>query len=106
MVDGNPARVRGLNLEGLKRSGVSRDDIQALKEAYRLVYRSDLNRTQAVEEIRTQGLEDYSSCAEFVRFLLESERGRRGRGREAFRTDLPQRPGQGGAQDDDSDGQS
>ena len=88
MVDGNPARIRGLNLEGLKRSGLDRQDIQALKEAYRLLYRSDYNRTQAIEEIRAQGLDEHPSSHELVRFLVASEQGRRGRGREALRTDL------------------
>jgi UDP-N-acetylglucosamine acyltransferase len=88
MVDGNPARVRGLNLEGLKRAGMSREDIASLKEAYRLIYRSDLNRTQAVEEVRAQGLHEHGPTEELVSFLLESERGRRGRGREALRQDL------------------
>ena len=89
MVDGNPARVRGLNLEGLKRSGMSREDIQDLKEAYRLLYRSDLNRSQAVEEMTKRGLAEKAAVAEIIRFLHESERGRRGRGREALRTDIP-----------------
>jgi acyl-[acyl carrier protein]--UDP-N-acetylglucosamine O-acyltransferase len=70
---------------------MSREDIQALKEAYRLVYRSDLNRSQAIEEIRTQGLDDNGPTAEFMGALTDSERGRRGRGREGLRTDVPVR---------------
>lgn len=87
MADGNPARIRGLNLEGLKREGLSREDIQALKEAYRLLYRSDYNRAQAIEEIRAQGLDERPSAHELVRFLVVSEQGHRGRGREVLRTD-------------------
>ncbi len=88
MVDGNPARVRGLNIEGLKRSGVEREELQTLKEAYRLLYRSDLNRSQAMEDLSARGLSERSATAELIRFLTDSERGRRGRGREAERTDL------------------
>lgn len=87
MVTGNPARIRGLNLEGLKRAGFDHEDTAALKEAYRLLYRSDYNRTQAIDEIRAQGLDEKPSSQELVRFLVASEQGRRGRGREAFRTD-------------------
>jgi UDP-N-acetylglucosamine acyltransferase len=87
MVTGNPARVRGLNLEGLKRSGIERDDLAALKEAYRFLYRSDLNRSQAIEEMQQRGLADSPATAELTRFLMNSERGRRGRGREAERFD-------------------
>ncbi len=87
MVDGNPARIRGLNLEGLKRSGFTGDEIQALKDAFRLLYRSDLNRAQAIEELRTMGLADVPATEELITFLHESERGRRGRGREQRHAD-------------------
>ncbi|MBN1437732.1 MAG: acyl-ACP--UDP-N-acetylglucosamine O-acyltransferase [Sedimentisphaerales bacterium] len=36
---GDPNGVRGVNEEGLKRNGFSSDDIGALKEAYRLMFR-------------------------------------------------------------------
>jgi len=87
MVTGNPARVRGLNTEGLKRSGIERDELSALKEAYRYLYRSDLNRSQAIEEMRESGLAESPATAELIRFLMNSERGSRGRGREAERSD-------------------
>jgi UDP-N-acetylglucosamine acyltransferase len=86
MVDGNPARIRGLNIEGLKRSGIEREDLTELKEAYRLLYRSDLNRSQAMEEMQERGLAESSATAELIRFLVNSERGRRGRGREPDRS--------------------
>ena len=89
MVAGNPARVRGLNLEGLKRLGIDREELAGLKDAYRLLYRSDLNRSQAIEDLRERGSGEGSATAELIEFLLNSERGRRGRGREAERTDLP-----------------
>jgi hypothetical protein len=38
ITDGNPGRARGLNLVGLKRNGFHREDIAALKEAYRMLY--------------------------------------------------------------------
>ena len=90
MVTGNPARVRGLNLEGLKRSGIERDDLAALKEAYRFLYRSDLNRRQAIEEMQARGIAGSAATGELVRFLVKSERGLRGRGREADRVDRSQ----------------
>ena len=54
MINGNPARVHGLNLVGLKRRGFSRDTLKALGEAYRLVYRQGLTVEQALSEIRTR----------------------------------------------------
>jgi UDP-N-acetylglucosamine acyltransferase len=45
------ARPRGLNVEGLRRRGFDEPRIRALKEAYRLVYRSGLALEQAVERL-------------------------------------------------------
>jgi UDP-N-acetylglucosamine acyltransferase len=45
------ARPRGLNLEGLKRRGFDEQRIRALKDAYRLIYRSDLSLDQAIERL-------------------------------------------------------
>jgi len=45
------ARPRGLNSEGLKRRGFDEARIRALKEAYRLVYRSDLPLEQVIEQL-------------------------------------------------------
>lgn len=38
ITDGNPAAVRGLNAVGLKRAGFSRDNLTALKDAYRILF--------------------------------------------------------------------
>jgi UDP-N-acetylglucosamine acyltransferase len=38
ITDGNPGRARGLNVIGLRRNGFAKDEIAALKEAYRMLY--------------------------------------------------------------------
>lgn len=67
------ARPRGLNSEGLKRRGFSEQRIRALKEAYRLVYRSGLTLEQAVAS-----LQEPAATSDDVRllrdFLLDSAR--------------------------------
>ena len=40
LVDGVPARVRGLNLVGLRRSGFSSGEISDLKKAFRILFGS------------------------------------------------------------------
>jgi UDP-N-acetylglucosamine acyltransferase len=45
------ARPRGLNIEGLKRRGFDEQRIRALKDAYRLLYRSDLTLEEAIEQL-------------------------------------------------------
>ena len=71
-VDGVPARAVGLNLVGLKRAGVSPPDLLALKQAYRLLYRSKLAARDAVREI--EGLSS-DLTRRLARFVRESERG-------------------------------
>lgn len=51
VTDGVPGRARGLNLVGLRRAGVSAEDIRALKEAYRLLLRSALPLDDALPRI-------------------------------------------------------
>jgi UDP-N-acetylglucosamine acyltransferase len=71
-VDGVPARAVGLNVVGLKRAGVSEEDLGAIKQAYRLLYRSKLPRRDALAEIEALSNEYARRIADFVR---ESERG-------------------------------
>ncbi|NIC05839.1 acyl-ACP--UDP-N-acetylglucosamine O-acyltransferase [Billgrantia bachuensis] len=54
MINGNPAKVHGLNQVGLKRRGFSAEAIKALNESYRLIYRQGLTVPQALEEIRNR----------------------------------------------------
>ncbi|MDR5867199.1 acyl-ACP--UDP-N-acetylglucosamine O-acyltransferase [Halomonas koreensis] len=54
MINGNPAQAHGLNLIGLRRRGFSKEAIQALGEAYKLVYRQGMTVEQALTEIRTR----------------------------------------------------
>lgn len=42
MLNGNPAAAHGINTEGLKRRGFSRDQIAAIRQAYKLIYKSGL----------------------------------------------------------------
>ena len=53
MVEGNPARVRSLNLVGLKRRGLSRTDIKYLKAAFKMLYQQDLPMQEAVNNLHT-----------------------------------------------------
>ena len=52
LVDGGPATARGVNVIGLRRSGMAAADRRLVQEAYRLLYRSGLAPARAVEAIR------------------------------------------------------
>jgi UDP-N-acetylglucosamine acyltransferase len=71
---GNPVRLAGLNAVGLERRGFSKEVRLELKRAYRRLFHSDLNISQAIAEIRAQG----DSCEEveyLLAFIEASERG-------------------------------
>jgi UDP-N-acetylglucosamine acyltransferase len=59
---------------GLRRNGFSRERLTALEAAYRLLTRSQLNTTQALERIEAE-LSGQPDVAYLVRFIRESKRG-------------------------------
>ena len=73
MVEG-AMKVIGPNVVGLTRRGFGRDVIQALKEAYRFLYRDGLNRTQALERVEND-VEPFDEIRELVAFYRNSSRG-------------------------------
>jgi UDP-N-acetylglucosamine acyltransferase len=65
--------AKGLNVVGLRRYGMPRERIAALKRAYRLLYRSRLSLQEALERIEKEvGTEE---ALHFVEFIRESKRG-------------------------------
>lgn len=73
-VDGNPARVFGLNVIGLRRNGFSREALDALKRTYKHFYRSSYNVSQALERAAAE-LPATPEVERFVTFIEASERG-------------------------------
>lgn len=51
LVEGNPSKVRSLNLVGLKRSGLDATEMRLLKQAFRTLYRSGLTTSEAVKQL-------------------------------------------------------
>ena len=54
MVGGNPAVPHAVNSEGLKRRGFTEEQVRAIREAYRVLYRSDLKLSEALERLEPQ----------------------------------------------------
>jgi UDP-N-acetylglucosamine acyltransferase len=67
-------KTYGLNLVGLKRNGFTDDRIEALQKAYRLLVKSKLNTSQALERIEAE-LPGHADVERLVRFIRESKRG-------------------------------
>jgi UDP-N-acetylglucosamine acyltransferase len=72
-VDGHSSLIVGLNIIGLRRSGMSVADIHQLKQAYRIIYRGGMtwsDTLQCLAESFSQG-----PAAEFLDFLSQGKRG-------------------------------
>ena len=89
LAEGHPARIRGLNREGLKRRGLKQEVQDAIKEAYKLCFRTDGSQEQAFQQIEASGTLQYPEVQHFVEFLKATARGRHGRALEAEREILP-----------------
>ena len=74
MASGNYAKLFGLNLIGLKRRGFTDETIQALKKAYRIVFRSSLLLSLAIKKVE-QEVEDLPEVRQFLAFIRDSKRG-------------------------------
>jgi UDP-N-acetylglucosamine acyltransferase len=72
---GNPVKLFGLNTLGLQRSGFDDATLAELKRAYRLLFRSDLPLTAAVERGRAELDVSRPSVRALLDFVAESSRG-------------------------------
>lgn len=85
MIDGNPSKVRCINVVGLRRHGINAEAIAGLHEAHRLIYRARMTVSHA-----TEILESHDHLCTEVRTLLEfietQHQGKHGRARERWRT--------------------
>ncbi|HWR82925.1 MAG TPA: hypothetical protein VN285_06465, partial [Candidatus Deferrimicrobium sp.] len=74
LVGGYPLKVMGLNVVGLKRRGFDRQTMKDLEHAFKLLFFSGLNTTQAVERIESE-VEIIPEVQMILDFVKRSERG-------------------------------
>ncbi len=74
MAMGAPAIPRGINREGLKRHQYDKESISRIKEAYRVLYRSDLAFKDAVTKLKKE-YADFEEIQELINFCDASKRG-------------------------------
>jgi UDP-N-acetylglucosamine acyltransferase len=70
--DGNPPRLRGLNSVGLRRAGFSDNARRALKDAYRMLFRSGVPIEETLHELSQI---DDENVAHLLSFIRASKRG-------------------------------
>jgi UDP-N-acetylglucosamine acyltransferase len=74
LATGHPAEPRSVNTEGLKRRDFSEEKIRAIRNAYRILYRSELKLEDAIAQLRELATEQ--DCIDiFVDFIAQSARG-------------------------------
>jgi UDP-N-acetylglucosamine acyltransferase len=71
---GDRARLRGLNLEGLRRRGYERAKIDALKKAYRIIFQSKKKTSEALQKVRKE-IAPSAEIDLLVGFIESSQRG-------------------------------
>lgn len=75
LVEGTPSRVRVLNQVGLKRAGITSEESQSLKKAFRILYRSGLGLERALSQV------DLLPKSQYLHHLSEFMRQSMGQGR-------------------------
>ena len=78
IADGRPAKIHGLKIRGLRRNGVASEQRNQVGAAFKLLYRSNLNTSQALERIHAEV--PVSPTLEYLTSFIERVReGRLGR---------------------------
>ena len=74
LVAGYPLKTVGLNRIGLQRRGFPEKTIQILERTFRILFKSKLNTSQAIEKIKTE-VEFIPEVQTILDFIEKSERG-------------------------------
>ncbi len=72
--DGHPARIYGLNLVGLRRNKVSRESIDLLKRAFKILFNSGFAVKHAIEKLEEE-LPANEEVAYLIGFIRNTRRG-------------------------------
>jgi UDP-N-acetylglucosamine acyltransferase len=75
IIDGAPATVRTINKVGLERSGYTPEQMNNIRQLFRLLYRDGLNRTQALERLASHPAASSAEFRHVLEFARKSERG-------------------------------
>jgi len=85
--EGHQPRVRNVNVVGLERAGFDPADVEALRVAFRRIYRSGEPRRRVLETLRADPAAR-PPVLELVESLLRTEVGLKGRFRESLRAEF------------------
>lgn len=75
IADGQPAEIRAINKVGLERNGFTAEQMDRVKQLYRILYREGLNRGQALEKLGAHAQAGSDEFRRVLAFAQVSERG-------------------------------
>lgn len=71
---GDRAKLHGLNLEGMRRRGFSKEQIEQVRKTYRIVFQSKLLTKDALARVRSE-IPQTPEVLQFIEFIVQSKRG-------------------------------
>jgi UDP-N-acetylglucosamine acyltransferase len=74
LADGHRARIVGLNVVGLRRSGFTQEQRNVIKSAYRTIFRTGLRLAEALVKVE-EAFPESPEAAQIVKFIQSSRRG-------------------------------
>ncbi|MBI1977807.1 MAG: acyl-ACP--UDP-N-acetylglucosamine O-acyltransferase [Candidatus Omnitrophica bacterium] len=74
MVDGHPAKAYGLNVVGMERAGVPKEERMLLKRAFKIIFKYGLSTKNAIQVLRNE-MQQSPAVMRVIKFLESSERG-------------------------------
>jgi len=74
LIGGYPLKISGVNLIGLKRRGFTSKDVKPIKDAFKFLFYSGMNTSQAVERIKAE-VEQTEDVKHILEFLTDLKHG-------------------------------
>jgi UDP-N-acetylglucosamine acyltransferase len=71
---GDRAKLKGLNVEGMRRRGFAKEQIEAIRKAYRIIFQSGLTAKAALKKVR-KDLAGSPEVERLAAFVESSARG-------------------------------
>ena len=75
IIDGQPAHAKAVNKVALTRANFSKEDIDVARYLFKTLYHEGLNKSQALEKIKSSAQAQHWMSAILIQFIIESKRG-------------------------------
>jgi len=87
ILEGHPSKVRGANQIGMRRGGIDEEEIEAVRDAYKAIWRGEGLRREIFAKLEER-YPDSPAVNHLLSALKDSEQGGKGRYRESKREDF------------------